>query len=69
MKLVYISKEPLSINYSALTTNFHILVSRGGRVVGNEPNNKILKGMHNILIMPNTTPIETAKVWGNFPKL
>ena len=33
------------------------------------PNNKILKGMHNILIMPNTTPIETAKIWGNFPRL
>ena len=25
--------------------------------------------MHNILIMPNTTPIETAKIWGNFPRL
>ena len=33
------------------------------------PNNKILKGMYNILIMPNTTPIETAKIWGNFPRL
>ena len=25
--------------------------------------------MHNILIMPNTTPIETAKIWGNFLRL
>ena len=25
--------------------------------------------MHNILIMPNTTPIETPKIWGNFPRL
>ena len=33
------------------------------------PNNKILKGMYNILIMPNTIPIETAKIWGNFPRL
>ena len=25
--------------------------------------------MHNILVMPNTTPIETAKIWGNFLRL
>ena len=57
---------------SALTTNFHIVVSRGEggwELAEQLPNNKLLKGMHNILIMPNTTPIETAQIWGKFPQI
>ena len=65
----YSEKDPRS---SALTTNFHIVVSRRGGWLGlaeQLPNNKILKGMHNILIMPNRNLHRNSKNLGKFPQI
>ena len=52
-----------------ISISLFLEVESGWKLAEQLPNNKILKGMDNILIMPNTTPIETAKIWGNFPRL